>query len=413
MDPFTPPHEPRKTPEGAGWYASTGPSGSAPPPPPFSARTEEINPTKKTRIWLPVTTAAVGAGLVGSLLTASLTGAFDSRELATGTPVPTATAPSATPAATTSVNWQEIAANVRPAVVAITAKTASGGGEGSGVIIDGSGRIVTNDHVVNGAQQLSVTLSDGRILPAKVLGTDPTTDLAVIALADPPSDLTYAKFADSEKVHVGDPVMAVGNPLGLDSTVTTGIVSALDRPVSTAGQGTDPFSRPDPVVTNAIQVDAAINPGNSGGPLFNTAGEVIGINSSIAAMAGGQSGSIGLGFAIPAQVAQNVSTQLIADGKVDHARLGVSMSSTSVEAEGVMRRGAKIEQVVKDSAAEKAELRAGDVITAFNGKAVNGAEALTGFVRAQKVGSEAKLSIVRDGVVKEVSVTLASSNPEI
>ncbi|HLS03346.1 MAG TPA: trypsin-like peptidase domain-containing protein, partial [Actinomycetales bacterium] len=383
-----------------------------PPPAP-----EEATPAPRVErrpIWLPVTTAATGAALIASLLTASLTGAFTPTEVAANDmSAPAATAPLTHNANVEGVDWQQVAATVRPAVVAITARTQTGGGEGSGVIINEDGYIVTNDHVVSGAKQLSVTLSDGRILPASVLGTDPTTDLAVVTLDDPPSDLTVAKFASDEEPQVGDPVMAVGNPLGLDSTVTTGIISALDRPVTTTGEGTDPFTRPDPVVTNAIQIDAAINPGNSGGPLFNTAGEVIGINSSIAALAGGSSGSIGLGFAIPAPVVKNVSDQLMDDGSVDHARLGVTLSSTSVEVDGVTRRGAKIEQVAKNSAAERAELQSGDVITAFDGKAVGGAESLTGFVRAQTVGATVKVTIVRDGAAKEISVELASSNPEI
>lgn len=407
MDPFSAPRPPQEQP--TGWYAPYGQPAQA-----ESGReaSSKIETPKRTRIWLPVTTAATGAALAASLLTAGLTGAFTGQDLASGTPISTVTSESATPASTTT-NWQEVATTVRPAVVAITARTANGGGEGSGVIIDGKGRIVTNHHVVSGAKQLSVTLSDGRILPATVLGTDSTTDLAVIELDDAPADLNYAKFADSTRVHVGDPVMAVGNPLGLDSTVTTGIVSALDRPVTTSAEASNAFEQAEPVITNAIQIDAAINPGNSGGPLFNTAGKVIGINSSIAAMAGGQSGSIGLGFAIPAQVAQNVSDQLIADGSVDHARLGVTMSSTSVEVEGVARRGAKVEQIVDGSAAARAGLKAGDVITEFNGKSVGGAESLTGFVRAQAVGSEVKLTIVRDGAAREIDVTLASSNPEI
>jgi len=414
MDPFSAPQPPKNEP--TDWYLSYGQPGSAAQ---ARAATSTINEpkanpeTKRPRVWLPVTTAATGAALAASLLTAGLTGAFTGEDLASGTPITTNATQTAASASTGNVNWQEVAANVRPAVVAITARTASGGGEGSGVLIDGNGRIVTNHHVVSGAKELSVTLSDGRILPATVLGTDPTTDLAVIELDNPPTDLEYAQFADSDSVSVGDPVMAVGNPLGLDSTVTTGIVSALDRPVSTSGESGDPFSQPDPVVTNAIQIDAAINPGNSGGPLFNAAGEVIGINSSIAAMAGGSSGSIGLGFAIPAAVAQNVSGQLIDDGTVDHARLGVTMTSSSVEVDGVTRRGAKVEQVVEGSAAASAGLQAGDVITAFNGKSVSGAEALTGFVRAQSVGSDIKLTIVRGGNEHEVDVTLASSNPEI
>src|SRR5690625_3088665 len=438
MDPFTSPSASTpdpgdRAPSGApiDWYATYGrpPGASASGTSPTGGTAPGTSPTGGTapaggttvkmvtaprpRIWLPVTTAATGAALAASLLTASLTGAFGSEPLASDHPTTTSTAPTVQGASTASVNWQQVATNVRPAVVAITSQTRSGGGEGSGVIIDGEGHIVTNDHVVSGAEQLSVTLADGRILPATVLGTDPTTDLAVIVLDNPPKDLTTAKFADADDAQVGDPVMAVGNPLGLDSTVTTGINSAVNRTVTTTAPEWDQSKRSEPVITNAIQIDAAINPGNSGGPLFNASGEVIGINSSIAAMAGGSSGNIGLGFAIPAAVAQNVSAQLIDDGSVDHARLGVSLTSTSVEVDGVTRRGAKIEQISDRSPAAKADLKSGDVITAFDGKAVGGAESLTGYVRAQTVGSKVDLTVVRDGKVQDITVTLASSNPEI
>lgn len=419
MDPFTSPG-PGVSGTGNG-YGTTGPvsAGSAVPPPPMPAASgsqparvlkSEATASKPKRIWLPVTTAAVGAALASSLLTANLVGALDTEQILSA-PVSQSTAQPV--ANLDSVNWQDTAQRVRPAVVAIAAQGERGSGQGSGVIIDDQGRIVTNDHVVSGAKQLRVTLSDGRILPASVLGTDPTTDLAVIELDEAPDDLEFATFADSDDVNIGDPVMAVGNPLGLDSTVTTGIVSALDRPVLTTGETGDPFARPDPIVTNAIQIDAAINPGNSGGPLFNTAGEVIGINSSIAALAGGSSGSIGLGFAIPSVVAQNVSSQLVAGGEVDHARLGVSLSSTSVDVDGVSRQGAKIEQVVDGSAAAHADLRAGDVVTAFNGKPVGSAESLTGFVRGQEVGAKVDLTVVRDGVSRDVSMSLSSSNPQV
>lgn len=416
MDPYSPSPQ---TPQSGSSYGSFGPAGAGspvPPPPgagqpaPGQKSNGGAKKSKRDRIWLPVTTAAVGAALGSSILTASLMSTSAETAPAQNS-VSTNTASQV--ANHDSVNWQATAERVRPAVVAIAMQGERGGGEGSGVIIDAQGRIVTNDHVVAGAKELRVTLSDGRILPATVIGTDPTTDLAVIELDEAPDDIQFASFADSDDVNIGDPVMAVGNPLGLDSTVTTGIVSALDRPVSTAGKTEDPFTRAEPVVTNAIQIDAAINPGNSGGPLFNTAGEVIGINSSIAALAGGTSGSIGLGFAIPAVVAQNVSGQLIDSGQVEHARLGVSLSTASVETEGVSRQGAKIEQVVEDSAAARAELQAGDVIIAFNDKPVGGAESLTGFVRGQRVGTQVQLTVVRDGVSKEIAVDLGSSSPEI
>src|SRR5690606_28190415 len=193
------------------------------------------------------------------------------------------------------------------------------------------------------------------------------------------------------------------NPLGLDSTATTGIISALDRPVVTQ-------SRTESVVTNAIQVDAAVNPGNSGGPLFDARGEVIGITSSIASLSGGggQAGSIGLGFAIPVDQASRVASQLIEDGQAEHAFLGVGLADARAEADGVMRAGAGIGTVEPGSPAAEAGLRPEDVVTAIDGRPVDGAAALTGYVRQYASGETATLTVVRDGKVHEVDVTLAT-----
>lgn len=255
--------------------------------------------------------------------------------------------------------------------------------------------------MVDGARTVTVTLADGRIYQAEPVGQDETTDLAVVRLADPPSDLTPATLGSSAGLAVGQDVLAVGNPLGLDSTATTGIISALDRPVVTQ-------SRTESVVTNAIQVDAAVNPGNSGGPLFDAAGEVIGINSSIASLSGGGSaGSIGLGFAIPVDQAAAVAEQLIEDGEVKHAFLGVGLGESTVEVDGVTRAGAQVQQVEQGSPAAEAGLRQGDVVTAIDGRAVDSAASLTGYVRQYTAGDEATLTVVRDGVADEVGVTLA------
>ena len=195
--------------------------------------------------------------------------------------------------------------------------------------------MLTNNHVVAGAEKLTVTLADGRTYEAEVRGTDPSTDLAVITIKNAPSDLTPIAIGDSDKIAVGDPVMAVGNPLGLAGTVTTGIVSALNRPVTTEAESdggqADPNGQAqgagETVVTNAIQTSAAINPGNSGGALVNASGQLIGINSAIASLgssSGGQSGSIGIGFAIPVNEATSIAKQLIDSGTAAHAYLGVT-----------------------------------------------------------------------------------------
>lgn len=237
-----------------------------------------------------------------------------------------------------AADWKTVASEVSGSVVSIQAALSNGTAKGSGAIVSAKGYIVTNNHVISGAQQIQVTLSNGQMYTAQVVGTDTTTDLAVIKLDNPPSDLKAVEFADSDKLAVGEDVMAIGNPLGYDDTATTGIVSALNRPVTvTDDSGSD-------IVTNAVQIDAAINPGNSGGPTFNAAGQVIGINSSIASTAtsSDSAGSIGIGFAIPSNLVKRVANEIIKDGKVKHVALGVTITTGTVEADGVTRAGAKV-----------------------------------------------------------------------
>lgn len=300
-------------------------------------------------------------------------------------------------------NWPAVVQAVQSSVVAISVTTASGRAEGSGVIIDSKAHVLTNDHVVSGAQNdtVQVTLGDGRLFDAAVVGADPTTDLAVVELKNAPADLTVAQFGDSDKVAVGQAVMAVGNPLGLANTVTTGIVSAVDRPVSTSESGGDP------VVTNAIQIDAAINPGNSGGPLFDAQGQVIGITSSIATTSS-QSGSIGLGFAIPVNLTKIIAAQLMDSGSAKHAYLGVSLKDGTATADGVTRRGAAVQSVSSGSPAANAGIQNGDVIVAIDNNPTGGAESLTAFVRAMTSGQQATLMVVRNGKAMDVKVTLAT-----
>ena len=293
---------------------------------------------------------------------------------------------------------------MQPSVIAIETTTSGGTALGSGVVIDDEGHIVTNNHVVVGAQggEVQVTLTDGRIFTAKVVGTDPTTDLAVVKLVDPPSDLEPAALGDSSQVRVGAAVMAVGNPLGLQNTVTTGIVSAVDRPVSTQSEDGSQAT-----VTNAIQVDASVNPGNSGGPLFDAQGRVIGINSSIATTSQ-QSGSIGLGFAIPVNLVKTIAGQLVESGTARHAFLGVGLDDGTATVDGATRAGAVVKQVNEGSPAAKAGLQVGDVVVGIDGKAVGGAESLTAYVRSYASGSSVTLTVVRDGKASDVDVTLAT-----
>ena len=403
------------------------PRGTTPPPPPPRGDvpaawwTPQAEPapasapatqTQATRTrWAPLVGTAAAAALLASIATAGLTTALDDdapAPAAASQEAPADDGSSVAPVASsdgTTPDWQAVAEAVRPSVVAIEVQTASGSGAGSGVVLDAEGHVLTNDHVVGDAVDggLRVTLSDGRVYGATIVGLDPATDLAVIQLTDPPADLVAAEIGDSDALAVGDAVMAVGNPLGLDSTATTGIVSALDRPVSTAGDGEQP------VVTNAIQVDAAVNPGNSGGPLFDAEGRVVGINSSIASFAGpsGQAGSIGLGFAIPSALAERIAAELIEDGAAEHAFLGVSLTDGTATADGETRRGAVVQEVSDGSPAGDAGVQVGDVVVAIDGDPVSGAESLTAFVREHAAGDVVTLTVVRDDAAVDVDVTLA------
>lgn len=395
------------------------PAGHVSPPPhaPAGARAPMSVPgppqgPSRRRTWPAIAATAVLSALVASVATVGiLTGGTEDAPASTPTAAvapqsPTSPAPDLgpTPSIEGSTTWQDVVDRVADSVVAITVEGRFSGSQGSGVIFDTAGLVLTNHHVVqpgaNGV--IHVVLDDGRVLDAQIVGVDETTDLGVLRLTDPPDDLVAAELGDSDSLRVGQPVMAVGNPLGLAGTVTTGIVSALDRPTVTRGAT-------EAVVTNSIQVDAAVNPGNSGGPLFDAAGRVIGINTSIATLSGSSaSGSIGLGFAIPVNLAKQVAEQLLETGRVSHAFLGVTLADGTASVDGVVRQGAVVGQVVPGSPAEAAQLQPGDVITGIDGKPVASSEALTGYVRARTVGQEATLTVVRDGQAIEVPVTLTS-----
>ncbi|WP_270466066.1 S1C family serine protease [Bifidobacterium pseudocatenulatum] len=301
-----------------------------------------------------------------------------------------------------AADWSAVAKEVSDSVVSIDVATSDGSAKGSGAIISDKGYIVTNNHVISGAKQIQVTLANGTIYSAQIVGTDTTTDLAVIKLDNPPSNLKAAEFADSDNLAVGESVMAIGNPLGYDDTATVGIVSALNRPVTVSDDNNND------IVTNAVQIDAAVNPGNSGGPTFNAAGQVIGINSSIASTttSSGTAGSIGIGFAIPSNLVKRVANEIIDNGTVQHVALGVTIKSSTVEADGVTRGCTQVQSVVDNSPAAKAGVKAGDSIVAFNGKAVNNNYSLLGYVRASAMNDKVTLTVVRDGNTMELDVTL-------
>lgn len=377
-----------------------------PPPPPGTGGADRAGRGRRA--------AEIGiTALLAAVLASGTTIAVD-RTLSEDIVAGSTAAPALDPTRLTGADWTAVAQAVSPSVVSIGVSSQRGRGEGSGVVWDSEGHIVTNDHVVSGAgpgAEVSVSLADGRTYAATVTGTDPTTDLAVVRLADPPDSLPPIERGDSEALAVGDPVMAIGNPLGLSGTVTTGIVSALDRPVAAGGpQARGGLAQ----VTNAIQTSAPINPGNSGGALVDGAGRLVGINSSIATLgagpgASGASGNIGIGFAIPVTQVEGVVSQLIATGSVEHAYLGITTSDTTVEQDGSSITGALVADTVRDGPAASAGLRTGDVITAVDGAPVPSSESLIGTIRARSVGDTVDLTVLRDSATRQVEVTLAAA----
>jgi S1-C subfamily serine protease len=292
----------------------------------------------------------------------------------------------------------EIARQVRPAVVSVEVHTPAGFDRGSGIVVDGNGYILTNNHVVSRAATSSGTVraifADESSAKARIVGRDPKTDLAVIKVER--TGLTVATLGDSSKLEVGDPVVAIGSPLGLAGTVTEGIVSALDRPVRMQGQGSDTDA-----VTNAIQTDAAINPGNSGGALVQNTGAVVGIPSVIVT---GSGGNIGLGFAIPINEARKVAQQLIQTGRARHTTLGVRASTVT----DLSRDGALVEAVSPGGSAAQAGLKEGDVITRVDNVLVTGDDSLTLAIRAHDIGDVVTLTYIRAGATRHARATLQS-----
>lgn len=301
----------------------------------------------------------------------------------------------------------DIAARVLPAVVSIEVRVATGGETGSGVVIDDGGYILTNSHVISlaagRAAALTVVFNDGASTRAvgRIVGQDPATDLAVVKV-DRVDGLTVANLGDSESLQVGDSVIAVGSPLGLAGTVTTGIVSALHRPVRLGGSGNDAEA-----VIDAIQTDAAVNPGNSGGPLVDATGAVVGINTAIRTLSSDplSGGSIGLGFAIPINAAREVAQTLIAHGTVTHPTLGLNTRSAT---DGTVD-GAQVQNVADGGPAAEAGIAEGDVIIAVGDRTVRSADELVVAVQQHAVGDEVEVTLVRDGRQMTVTATLGSA----
>jgi putative serine protease PepD len=310
------------------------------------------------------------------------------------------------PAADGSV--EQVAQDVLPSVVKINVAGSEGAGSGSGIIISSDGEILTNNHVVEVAGDngsISVSFTDGTSADATVVGTDPLTDTAVIQAKDV-SGLTAATIGKSSNLDVGQDVVAIGSPFGLESTVTSGIVSALNRPVNV---GTDPEGNA--TTYPAIQTDAAINPGNSGGPLVDMNGDVVGINSSIRTSSSSsteEGGSIGLGFAIPIDEVMPIVAQ-IKDGETPtHARLGISVSDIAAKPGEVAAEGAEIQDVTDGSIADSSGLQDGDIITKVDDTPITGADSLVATVRSYRPGDEVTVTYLRDGQTGTAKLQLDS-----
>lgn len=358
--------------------------------------------------------AATALALVAAVAAGSITGVYASK-LGTSNTKSTVVESLKQPVADTTNKTapagsvQSVAAKVLPSVVSITVTTETGSSEGSGSIISEDGYVMTNNHVVaeasSGRAKVSVAMNDGSTHDAEFVAGDPNTDVAVIKIKGA-SGLPVMNFGDSSKLQVGQQVVAIGSPLGLSATVTSGIVSALNRPVRAGGSETGQSS-----LIDAVQTDAAINPGNSGGPLVDSDGNQIGVNSVIASLSQRQpqagaprAGSIGLGFAIPSNFARRVAAQLIETGKATQPMIGIQLVSNA------RVKGAVIADVTEGDPGSKAGLKPGEIITKINGRVVDSADALIAAVRSSDFGSTVKLTVVNENGenLRTVDVTLTS-----
>jgi putative serine protease PepD len=415
--------EPPQTPAWAGnestpsYGAPAQPSANGGEPPSYAAvppaapRTDppRRNDQRRTlRLGAGLAALVLIAGVIGGLIAHALDGGGSSNNKVTSSPVVDVSSGTTKP----EEQLAKVAAAVQPSVVSITVSGSSGTDEGSGVILRSDGTVLTNNHVVEaaaGGGEISVKFADGRTAPARILGRDPTVDLAVIR-ARGVSGLTPATLGTTKNVHVGDTVLAIGSPLGLEGSVTSGIVSALHRTVSLGNESpSNPFGQQSSggaSVGDAIQTDAAINPGNSGGPLVDVGGRVIGINTAIASVGGGsgggQSGNIGVGFAIPIDEAQSVANQLMQGQTPKHALLGVQVQD---DPDG----GALIVTVNNNGPADKAGLRSGDVVTQVDSSSVADATSLTAVIRSHQPGDKVTVHYKRGGSQRTATVTLGSA----
>ncbi len=394
---------PQHAPPHQGW------TGQHLTPPVFDAAGRPAAPPRRTGRWRIAVAGLAAGALIGGGTGAGVVALVDDSSTSSAASTPAQNVVITDPQTATSAT--AAAAKAEPSVVTVYVTGGAGSGSGSGVVLTDDGYVLTNDHVVSPdgstSATVQVTSSDGTLYDATVVGTDPSSDLAVIELQGA-SGLVPATFADPGTVQVGDLAVAIGAPLGLSNTVTTGIVSALDRAVATGSDA-------DTTVIDAIQTDAAINPGNSGGALVNAAGEVIGINSAIATVAGSsgsqgsQSGNIGVGFAIPSDTAQRVASEIISSGSATHALLGVSAQTASADGSEV-GLGAQVAQLARGGPAAEAGLQVGDVITAVGDRGITTSTELTAAVRSASPGEQVELTVRRGNGTSTVDVTLGTAS---
>ncbi|MBW9204319.1 trypsin-like peptidase domain-containing protein [Mumia sp. zg.B53] len=374
---------------------------------PFGFTPQSVTPPEKNQrrggFAAAVVAGALVAGLVGGIGGAAGYHALNDDSNPTTAQSSLDTASNASTASLPEGQVEKVAQTVLPSTVQLNVKGGQASGSGTGIIISSDGEILTNNHVIEAAAdsgEITVSFSDGSIARAQIVGRDPVTDLAVVK-AEGKSGLKPARLGNSADLRVGQDVIAIGSPYGLESTVTSGIISALNRPVQ-AGQTAETSH-----VFPAIQTDAAINPGNSGGPLVDANGAVIGVNSAIRTSGSGESGSIGLGFAIPIDVAKNVAAQLVEGKTVEHARIGVTVSD-AVESDGMTTIGAEVKSVSDNSAAAKAGLKAGDVIVRLGDQPIASSDALVATIRGYQPGEKVQVTYTRGGQQEKTEITLDS-----
>ena len=382
-----------------------------PPPPPAEHPTSPEPPRRARGLAAGVVATSLivggGAGVAGAAAWGHWHPLQDG-STAAAAPRTTSSVVSTTPSETADGSVESAAAAVLPSVVKIDVAGPTEQGSGSGIILSSDGEILTNNHVVQVAGtsgQITIEFNDGTHAPAKILGTDPLTDTAVVQ-AQGVSGLKPATIGKSSEAQVGQEVVAIGSPMGLNATVTQGIVSALDRPVNV---GTD--AQGNATVYPAIQTDAAINPGNSGGALVDLAGHVIGINSSILtnnSSIQGEAGSIGLGFAIPIDEVMPLIDQMAKGETPTHARLGISVENAGTGTGAQVVDGARIREVNAGSAAQSAGLRNGDVITKVDDHLISDSDALVAIVRSYRPGDQVTVTYTRGGESHTVRLTLDS-----